>query len=395
MSRLCRAPVSASAALGGGHGGVAVVTHLPLVLADGRDQVAAVPGGSAPGPDGSAPGQVRSGSVSRGSGQRAAEQRRVLQRRIGPRTARRAHRVDGVAEHGDPAGRPRRHRRRSADPDQERLVHGGPRVQRAQVRVPAPDHPRGQRVQLGRRHGRQPLVRHPEPPAVPRHRPHQVVPGGREPRRGLFGPLPEAHHPGRHADLAADHRGEAVPQRRRQPVRLAGPERDRAVDAALAGIGRRGGGQVLTAYRRANAVRADQQVRLGLASVGEMQPDAVPAVPWPARPALGAVQLGAGQLVAGQLAAEDEPAVQPGGQHLAQRLAVDRRGQRGGRVRVGVCGPALLVQHPQPLAHHRQPRARLGAGGLEQGERSGWQALLQGQPGARVHVQPVALPPAG
>ena len=311
-----------------------------------------------------------------------------MQRRVGPRTARRAHRVDGVAEHGDPAGRPRRHRRRGADPDQERLVHGGPRVQCAQVRVPAPDQPRGQRVQLGRRHGRQPLVRHPEPPAVPRHRPHQVISGRGQPRRGLLGPLPEPDQPGRHADLAADHRGEAVPQRRRQPVRLAGPERDRAVDAARAGIGRRGGGQVLAAHRRADAVRADQQVRLGLASVGEMQPDAAPAVLVPG-------QLRAGQLVAGQLVAEDEPAVQPGGQHFAQRLAVDRRGQRGGRVRVAVCRPALLVEHPQPLAHHRQPRARLGAGGLEQGERRGWEALLQGQPGARVHVQPVALPPAG
>ena len=119
-----------------------------------------------------------------------------------------------------------------------------------------------------------------------------------------------------------------------------------------------------------------------------MQPHAVPAVP-----VVG--QLAAGQLVAGQLAVEDEPAVQPGGQHLAQRLAVDRRGQRGGRVRVGGSGPVLLVQHPQSLARHREPRARLGAGGLEHGEGSGWQALLQGQPGARVHVQPVALPPAG
>jgi hypothetical protein len=55
----------------------------------------------------------------------------------------------------------------------------------------------------------------------------------------------------------------------------------------------------------------------------------------------------------------------------------------------------LLVQHPQSLAHHRQPRARVAAGGLEQRERLGRQALLQRQPGARVDVQPIALPPAG
>ncbi len=354
---------------GGGHGSVAVVAHLPLVLADGRDQVRRDPGPFGP---------FCLSSGQRAPGQQAAEQRRVLQRRVGPRTARRAHRVDGVAEHGDPARRPRRHRRRGADLDQERLVHGGPRVQRAQVRVPALDQLRGQRVQVGRRHRGQPLVRDAEPPAVPRHRPHQVIPGRGQPRRGLLGPLPEPDQPGRHADLAADHRGEAVPQRGRQRVLLGGAERGLAVDAALAGVGRRGGGQVLAAHRRADAVRADQQVRLGLTPVGEPQPHAVLAV-----------------LVAGQLAAEDEPAVQPGGQYLAQCLAVDRRGQRGGRVRVGGSGPALLVQHPQSLAHHRQPRARAAAGGLEQRERLGRQALLQRQPGARVDVQPVALPPAG
>jgi len=352
---------------GGGDGGVAVVAHLTLVLADGRDEVVA--GTSGPGPI---------GPRSSGSGQRAAEQRRVLQRRVRPRTTRRAHRVDGVAEHGDPARRPRRHRRRGPDPDQERLVHGGPGVQRAQVRVPGPDQPGGQRVQLGRRHGGQPLVRDPEPPAVRRHRPHQVVPGRREPRRGPLGPLPEPDQAGRHADRPAGHRGESVPQRGRQHVLFGGAERGLAVDAPLAGIGRRGGGQVLAAHRRADAVRADQQVRLGPAPAGETQPDAVLAC-----------------LVAGQLAAEHEPAVQAGGQHLAQRLAVDRGGQRGRGVRVGGPGPSLLVQHAQPLAHHRQPRARVAAGGLEQREGSGRQALLEGQPGPGVDVQPVALPPGG
>ena len=201
------------------------------------------------------------------SGQRAAEQRGVLQCRVGPRTTGRAHRVDGVAEHGDPAGRPRRHGPRGADPDQERLVDGGLRVQRAQVRVPGPDQRRRQRVQVGRRHRGQLLVRDPELPAVSRHGPHQVVLGGREPRRGLFRPLPEADQPGRHADTdlgTADHRGEAVPERGRQPVQDGGPERGLAVDAPLAGIGRRGGGQVLPAHRRVDAVGADQQIRLGL-----------------------------------------------------------------------------------------------------------------------------------
>jgi len=55
----------------------------------------------------------------------------------------------------------------------------------------------------------------------------------------------------------------------------------------------------------------------------------------------------------------------------------------------------LLVQHPQPLAHHGQPRARVTAGGLEQRKGARSKALLQGQPGARVDVQPVALPTAG
>ena len=146
---------------------------------------------------------------------------------------------------------------------------------------------------------------------------------------------------------------------------------------------RRGGGQVLPAHRRVDAVRADQQIRLGLPAVGEMQPHAA----------------GAG-FVPGQLAAEDQPAVQPGGQHLAERLAVDRRGQGGGRVRVGGSGAALLVQalliqDAQPLAHHRQPRARVTAGGLEHREGPGRQALLERQPGPRVDVQPVTLPPDG
>ena len=49
----------------------------------------------------------------------------------------------------------------------------------------------------------------------------------------------------------------------------------------------------------------------------------------------------------------------------------------------------------QPLAQHRQPRARVTAGGLEHREGLGWQALLERQPGPRVDVQPVALPPDG
>ena len=118
---------------------------------------------------------------------------------------------------------------------------------------------------------------------------------------------------------------------------------------------------------------------------------------------------GAG-FVPGQLGAEDQPAVQSGGQHLAERLAVDRRGQGGGRVRVGgsvtallvqallvqaLLIQALLIQDAQPLAHHRQPRARVTAGGLEHREGPGRQALLERQPGPRVDVQPVTLPPDG
>jgi hypothetical protein len=162
----------------------------------------------------------------------------------------------------------------------------------------------------------------------------------------------------------------------RQPVQRSRAQRGLAVDAPLAGVGRLGVRQVLPAHRRAHAVRADQQVRLGLPAVGEMQPHAV-----------------ASGVVAGQLAAEDQPAVQPGGHHLPERLPVDRGGQRGGLVRVGRPGPALLVQHPEPLTHHRQPGAGLTAGGLERRERLRRQALFQRQPGPRVDVQPVALPP--
>ncbi len=56
---------------------------------------------------------------------------------------------------------------------------------------------------------------------------------------------------------------------------------------------------------------------------------------------------------------------------------------------------ALLVKDVQPLAHHGQPPARIAAGGLEHREGFGRQALLERQPGPRVDVQPVALPPDG
>ena len=56
-------------------------------------------------------------------------------------------------------------------------------------------------------------------------------------------------------------------------------------------------------------------------------------------------------------------------------------------------GAALLAQDAQPLAQHRQPPARVTAGGLEQREGPGRQALLERQPGPRVDVQPVALAP--
>ena len=347
---------------GGGDGRVAVLTHLLLVVPDGGEQVAAA------------------------LGQRAAQQGGVLQRRVGSRTSGRAHRVDGIAEYGDPARRPRRHRPRGTDPDQERIVDGGRREQRPQVRVPGPGQLGGQRVQFGRRHRGQTFVRDPEVPAVGGQRPHQVVLGGGELESRLFRPLAEADQPGGQANLAADHGGEARLQRGRQPVRDIGPKRGLAVDAPLAGIDRLGGGQVLPAHRRVDPVRADQQVRLGLPPVGEMQPHAVlPAQPHAVLP-----------VVPDQFGAEDQPVAQPGGQHLPQGLAVDRGGQGGGRVRVGRGAvPALLVQDAQPLAQHRQPRARVTAGGLERREGFRRQAVLERPPGPGVDVQPVALPPDG
>jgi hypothetical protein len=106
----------------------------------------------------------------------------------------------------------------------------------------------------------------------------------------LLRTLPQAHQSRRHADPAADHRREARCHRGRHPVQDFRPQRGLAVDAALAGVGRLGGGQVLAADRRVDAIRADQQVRVRLPPTGEVQ----------SHPGLA-------RLVPGQLMAEHQP----------------------------------------------------------------------------------------
>jgi hypothetical protein len=292
---------------GRGDGGVAVPAHLLLVCADRRDESAVAASGAAR--SGAArvacPGAVRGDA-----GQHPAQQRGVLQRGIRARTAGRAHRVNGVAEYRDPARPPARHGHRGAHPDQERLVHVGQRMQGPQVRVPGPDQVRGQRVQRGRAHRAEFCVRYPQVFPVSGDRPHQVIPGGREVVRSgrrracrarchrccrrhggrLLRTLPQAHQSCCHADPAADHRREALRHRGRHPVKDLRAQWCLAVDAALAGIGRFGGGQVLAADRRVDAIRADQQVRVRLPPVGEVQPYPVLA-----------------RLVPGQFMAERQP----------------------------------------------------------------------------------------
>ena len=124
MRRFCRVPVSAPAWLAGRRGRRAVIAHLPLVLADRRDQV------------------VRGPVRPRSACGRAAPHPAAPS---SPPNQAPCSCVDRVAEHGDPARRPRRHRG-DVGPDQERLVRGRPRVQRAQVRMPGPDQPRVRRA---------------------------------------------------------------------------------------------------------------------------------------------------------------------------------------------------------------------------------------------------------
>ena len=338
---------------GGGDGGVAVLAHLPLVLADGRDDV----------------GAVRSG------GQRTAEQCGVAKGGVGAGAAGRAHRVDGVTQHGDATGRPWRRGRRDADPDAERLVDLGLGVQGPQVGVPGPDQLGGQGVQPGRVHRAELLVRHAEHPAIPRHGPHQVVRGGCQPE--CLGRLAEADDADRHADAPADHGSEPVLDGGGDLRGRRRTKRSLAVDAARPGVGRLGVRQVLAADRGAHAVRADQHVGSGLLAAREVQPHAAVA-----------------GFVPGQLVAERDPVTQAGRKHFPERQAVDRRGQGGRCVGVGAAGD-LLMQHPQLFAHHGQAPAGLAAGGLERYQGFGRQARLQGQAGPRVHVQPVALPPTG
>jgi hypothetical protein len=106
----------------------------------------------------------------------------------------------------------------------------------------------------------------------------------------LLRTLPQAHQSRRHADPAADHRREACCHRGRHPVKDFRAQWCLAVDAALAGVGRLGGGQVLAADRRVDAIRADQEVRVRLPPAGEVQPHP-----------------GLARLVAGQLMPEHQP----------------------------------------------------------------------------------------
>jgi hypothetical protein len=106
----------------------------------------------------------------------------------------------------------------------------------------------------------------------------------------LLRTLPQAYQSRCHADPAADHRRETLRHRGRHPVQDFRAQWCLAVDAALAGIGRLGSGQVLAADRRVDAIRADQQVRVRLPPVGEMQPHPVRA-----------------RLVPGELMAERKP----------------------------------------------------------------------------------------
>jgi hypothetical protein len=106
----------------------------------------------------------------------------------------------------------------------------------------------------------------------------------------LLRTLPQAHQSRRHADPAADHRREACCHRGRHPVKDFRAQWCLAVDAALAGVGRLGGGQVLAADRRVDAIRADQEVRVRLPPAGEVQPHP-----------------GLARLVPGQLMPEHQP----------------------------------------------------------------------------------------
>jgi hypothetical protein len=106
----------------------------------------------------------------------------------------------------------------------------------------------------------------------------------------LLRTLPQAHQSRCHADPAADHRRETFCHRGRHPVQDVRAQRCLAVDAALAGVGRLGGGQVLAADRRVDAIRADQQVRVRLLPISKIQPHPVRA-----------------RLEPGQLVAERQP----------------------------------------------------------------------------------------
>jgi hypothetical protein len=77
--------VSGQLGAGGPHGREPVVGHLPFIVADRLDQVLLAVGGG---------------------GELGGEQRGVTQRRARACAARGAHRMDGVAEQRDPAGRP-------------------------------------------------------------------------------------------------------------------------------------------------------------------------------------------------------------------------------------------------------------------------------------------------
>ena len=112
-------------------------------------------------------------------------------------------------------------------------------------------------------------------------RPHQVGPGRAEPDVGGDPPgrprrrLAEVEQADGHADAAAEHRGEPVANRRGQQRPGLRGERSPAVEADDPGVLHQGVREVAAADRRADAVRADQDVGRRARPVAELDRDAV------------------------------------------------------------------------------------------------------------------------